>query len=886
MAMPVLATKLFMPPPRPKLVLRPRLVERLNEGLQGKLILISAPAGFGKTTLISEWISGCGHPVAWVSLDERDDDPSRFLTYFISALQTIDTRIGKGMVGGLQTSQPQPAPTESTLTILLNEINTVSNHFILVLDDYHVIESQQVDNALAFLLKQLPPQMHLVIATREDPDLPLARLRASGQLTELRAADLRFTSEEAAGFLNQVMGLNLPTENITALETRTEGWITGLQLAAISMQGTKDTAGFIKSFTGSHHFVLDYLVEEILQHQPGNVQNFLLCTSILDRMCGPLCDTVLNDPSISGQEMLEYMEHANLFLTPLDNERRWYRYQHLFADLLRQQLRQSTSTSTEERRLNPNELHRRASQWYEDNGLEIEAFHHAAAANDFDRAERLIEGNGMPLHYRGAMAPVIRWLESLPRETMDARPSLWVTYASAVMLSGNPLAVEEMLQSAEAGLAGLELNEKNRDLEGQIAGLRALVASSQNQIDTIMVQSRRALELLRPDNLPIRTAINFSLGYAHLFQGDRVAASRAFTEVLSAGQASGNFMFTIAAAVSLGGIQEEENQLHQAVETYRKILQMVGDPSHMAACEAYYGLARRYYEWNELDAAWQNCLQAAELAQQVECMTPIPYEVLKARLNLARGDSAGALDILTKASELMLQQHLGDQMSDIAAAQVVALLHQDNLIEAAHVAQKYENPVSLARVYLARGDAAAALTLLEPQLKQAKEKGSPSELLKVIVLQALAFHANGETDKAVGALGEALAMAEPGGFTRTFVDEGAPMAQLLSEVSARGILPGYVSKLLASFDPDEVQLRVVHHAGSFRFSTQPLIEPLSPRELEVLRLIALGLSNREISERLFLALSTVKGHSRIIFDKLQVQRRTEAVARARELGLL
>ena len=341
--MPLLATKLFIPPPRPKIVLRPHLVERLNNGLNGKLTLISAPAGFGKTTLVSEWIADCGRPVAWVSLDERDDDPSRFLTYLIAALQTIDENIGRGMMGGLQSSQAQTVPTEATLTILLNEINLVPENFILILDDYHVIESKHVDNAVAFILKQLPPQMHLVIATREDPDLPLARMRAQGQLTELRAADLRFTFAEAAGFLNQVMGLNLSEDDIASLETRTEGWIAGLQLAALSLQGHKDTASFIKSFTGSHHFVLDYLVEEILEQQPESVQNFLLRSSILDRMCGPLCDAVYRDPTASGQETLEYMERANLFIIPLDNERRWYRYQHLFADLLRQRLQQRAS---------------------------------------------------------------------------------------------------------------------------------------------------------------------------------------------------------------------------------------------------------------------------------------------------------------------------------------------------------------------------------------------------------------------------------------------------------------------------------------------------------------------------------------------------------------
>ena len=388
MSEPLLLTKLYIPPPRPKIVLRPRLIERLNEGLcSRKLTLISAPAGFGKTTLVSEWVAGCERPVAWLSLDEGDNDPARFLTYLVAALQTIAANIGAGVLGVLQS--PQPPPIESILTALLNEITTIPDNFVLVLDDYHVIDSKPVDKALTFLLEHLPPQMHLVIATREDPHLPLARLRARGQLTELRAADLRFTPAEAAEFLNQVMGLNLSAEDIAALETRTEGWIAGLQLAALSMQGHQDAASFIQSFTGSHHFVLDYLVEEVLQQQSESIQTFLLRTSILDRLCGPLCDAVLGSPSASGQETsgqetLEYLEHANLFIVPLDDERHWYRYHHLFADVLRMHLMAEQPDQV-------SALHRRASEWYEHNGSTADAIRHALAAEDFARAADLVE---------------------------------------------------------------------------------------------------------------------------------------------------------------------------------------------------------------------------------------------------------------------------------------------------------------------------------------------------------------------------------------------------------------------------------------------------------------------------------------------------------------
>jgi LuxR family maltose regulon positive regulatory protein len=394
---PILATKLYIPPSRRSVVLRPRLVERLNEGLAAghRLTLVSAPAGFGKTTLVSDWVAGCGRPAAWLSLDEGDSDPSRFLTYLIAALQTIGAGIGEGVLAVLQS--PQPPPPESTLTALLNDIAAIPSDLVLVLDDCHVLDAKAVDDALAFLVEHLPPQVHLVIATREDPALPLARLRARGQLTELRGSDLRFTPDEAAAFLNQVMDLDLSTDEVGALEGRTEGWIAGLQLAALSLQGREDAAGFIASFAGSHHFVLDYLVEEVLQRQSEPVQAFLLRTSILDRLCGPLCDVVLLDASAPGQETLEYLDRANLFLIPLDSERRWYRYHHLFADLLRQRRRQNITPG------NAAELHIRASQWYEDNGLDIEAFHHATAANDIERAERLINGGGIPQHSRAAV---------------------------------------------------------------------------------------------------------------------------------------------------------------------------------------------------------------------------------------------------------------------------------------------------------------------------------------------------------------------------------------------------------------------------------------------------------------------------------------------------
>ena len=865
-------------------------MERLNDGLHQTLglTLISAPAGFGKTTLVNEWVASCGRPAAWFSLDAGDNDTARFLAYLVAALQTIAPNIGEGVLGALQS--PQPPSAESILTSLLNEVTSISNNFILVLDDYHVVDSKQIDNALAFLLINLPPQMHLVIATREDPDLPLARLRARDQLTELRAADLRFTPAEAAEFLNRVMGLNLSAEDIGALENRTEGWIAGLQLAAISMQGHKDAASFIKSFTGSHHFVMDYLVEEVLQQQPESVQTFLLHTSILDRLCGSLCEAVLLDSSADGQATLEYLEHANLFIIPLDNERRWYRYHHLFADLLRQRLHQSIASpeAKADAENHVNELHIRASQWYEDNSLQLEAFQHAAVANDIERAERLIEGKGIPLHFSGGVTPILDWLESLPKIVLEARPWLWWRHAALLLINGQTIGVEEKLDAAEAALAdamqGSEADDKTRHWIGRIAAARAVLALTQYQVEAMLTQSRRALEYLPAGNPAIRTTPLWTLGYAHFLQGERAAARQAYTEAISLSQASGDIFTAILATIGLGNVQEADNQLYPAVETYQRVLQWAGDKPQQIIHEAHLGLARIFYEWNHLDAAGQHGQQSLKLARQYEQVIDrfIVCEVFLARLKLAQGDVDSATALLMKVDQSVRQHNFVHRMAEVAAVQVLTLLRQGNLATAAHLAETHNLPTSQARVHLARGDPSAALGVLEPFHQHVEAKGWQDERLRVIILQALAYHAQGEKDKAVQLLGDALVLAEPGGLIRIFVDEGTPMAQLLSESAVQEIMPDYAGKLLATFEAETQRIE----DRSYLSPAQPLIEPLSQRELEVLRLVAQGLSNDEIGKRLFLALDTVKGHNRRIYDKLQVQRRTEAVARARELGLL
>jgi LuxR family transcriptional regulator, maltose regulon positive regulatory protein len=878
---PLLFTKLYVPPSRPGIIARPRLTERLNDGTHGQLTLVSAPAGFGKTTLVGEWAAGCGRPVAWLSLDHRDDDPSSFLTYLVAALRTIAPEVGGEALVALQSAQTPPI--ESILTTIVNEISAVPDDFVFILDDYHVLDSKPDDEALLFLLEHLPPRMHLVIATREDPRLPLARLRAQGQLTELRAADLRFRPAEAAEFLKRATGLDLSAEDVQALEARTEGWIAGLQMAAISLQGLPDAAGFIRSFTGSHRFVLDYLLEEVLDREPVDVRTFLLRTSILDRLCGPLCDAVLCSPTGTGDGTLQAVERANLFIIPLDNERRWYRYHHLFGDLLRRRLEQSLSPDEVA------ELHVRASEWFERDGQLLEAFHHATAANDIERAGRLIDSDGMDLHLHSVLTPIRDWLASLPATVLDARPLLLVRSSTLALMAAQTTGVEEKLQAAERALHRAEPGEETRDLIGQIACARATLALTRYDPEEMAAQAHRAQEYLRPDNLSFRFAAAWTATHAHLFGGDRVAAARACRECVELAERSGEVFSRMLAAEALGKVQELDNQLPQAAESYREVLELAGDQPLPNVEEAHLSLASISYQWNDLDAAEEHAQQSRQLARLYDRAIDrsIASDVFLARVALARGDVEGAAAMLAQAQRSAHDNAFVLRLPEIAAAQILTLIRQGQVAAAARLATQYELPLGQARVLIAQGDPAAALALLEPVGQRTEDQGWADEQLRTLVLQAVAQHALGEEERAARSLSDALALAEPGGFIRLFVDEGAPMADLLSAAAAQGSRPDYAGRILAAFQRETKGERPASSApASPAAGPSAPAGPLTARELEVLRLVAQGLSNQEIGRQLFLALDTVKGHNRRIFEKLGVQRRTEAVARAGELGLL
>jgi LuxR family transcriptional regulator, maltose regulon positive regulatory protein len=912
-------TKLYIPPPRPHAVLRPRLTGRLNGGLHGKLTLISAPAGFGKTTLLSEWLTDCRRPAAWLSLDRGDNDPIRFLAYLVAALQTIEADLGAGVKSLLQSLQP--LPIESVLTTLLNEVTTVPDNFVLVLDDYHFIDAEPIDDALAFLIDHLPPQMHLVVATREDPQLPLARLRAREQLTELRATDLRFTPEEAAEFLKEVMGLDVSTEDIAALESRTEGWIAGLQLAALSMKGRKDTAGFVQAFTGTHRFVLDYLVEEVLQQQPDRVRTFLLRTSILDRLSGPLCDAITGQEDSRG--MLEALERHNLFVVPLDDERRWYRYHHLFANVLQ-------ARAMEEQPDQVPTLHRRASEWHEHNGLPADAIRHALAAEDFERAADLVEVTWLAMDRRFQSATWLGWAKALPDELVRFRPVLSAGYGRALLDVGELEAAEARLRdaerwldttadmnqspderpevpSAEISVPGMVVadEEQFRSLPASIATARAANAQALGDMSGAVKYARRALDLLPGGYYYERGVLAAHLGVVYWVRGDLEAAHKSFADFMANMRMAGNILVAIGGTFVLADIRMAQGRLHEAVRAYEQSLQLAtaqSEPVLQGTADLYLGLSELQCEQGYLEAARQQLLTSKELGEHA-ALPELQYRscVAEARIKEAEGDQDGALDLLYEAE----RQYISSPVSEVrpaAALKARVWVRQGRLTEAlswvheqglsAHddlsYMQEFEH-ITLARVLIAQYKSERversiheSMGLLERLLKAAEDGKRAGSVIEILVLQALAHEAQGNIPPALAPLERALSLAEPEGYVRLFVDEGIPMARLLSEAVAHGITPDYTVKLLAVFEAEEHKSEDQPHVPP----AQSVVEPLSQRELEVLRLIAQGLSNREISQRLFLALDTVKGHNRKIFSKLMVQRRTEAVARARELGLL
>jgi LuxR family transcriptional regulator, maltose regulon positive regulatory protein len=802
--------------------------------------------------------------------------------------------------------EPQPPPIQTVVTTLLNDLGAIADDVVLVLDDYQVIDERDVQDGMAFLLDHLPPQLHLVIASRSDPALPLARLRARGELVETRAADLRFTLAEAAAYLNEMMGLSLTAQDVATLEGRTEGWIAALQLAALSMQGRDDIAAFIAGFAGDDRYIVDYLAEEVLQRQPEDVRSFLLQTSILDRLTGSLCDAVIGQDG--GKAMLNALQRGNLFLVPLDDRRRWYRYHQLFADVLRARL-------LDEQPDGVGELHRRASDWYEQHGERSEAIRHAMAGEDFEWAANLVE-LAMPGLRQGRQDATLRgWLEALPEEVIRVRPVLSVAYVGALMVSGELEGVEARLRDAERWLAtpraigeepqalsaGMVVvdEEAFRDLPGAIAIYRAGQARILGDVAGTIAHARRALELVGEEDHFGRGAAAAFLGLAYWTGGDLDEAQRWYADGMASLEKAGYLSDVIGGAITLADIRITQGRLGEAMSTYERVLRVAtkhAAPALRGAADMHVGMSRLCYERNELDAAIQHLLTSSELGEHAG-LPPNRYRwrVAMARIRAAEGDLGGALDLLNEAERLYVSDFSPD-VRPVPALRARVWIAQGRWADALGWARErglsVEDDVSymrefehltLAKVLLARdqadrpgGSIHEVTSLLERLLRAAEEGARTGSVLEILLLQALAQQTQGDIPAALASLRRALTLAEPEGYVRTFTDEGQPMASLLKAAAKQGIAPSYVRRLLAA----------ATKTGGGPHVQPGLIEPLSERELDVLRLLGTDLNGPDIARELIVSLSTVRTHTNRIYAKLGVNNRQAAVRRARQLDLL
>jgi LuxR family maltose regulon positive regulatory protein len=880
--LPLLTTKLYIPRPRPNQVSRSHLIDRLNESQSRKITLISAPPGFGKTTLLSAWIPQNQYCVTWVSLDTADNAPFLFWTYIISALQMLDAHLGERALSILRSSQA--VSLESVISTLINEIAAFSDRFTLVLDDYHVITSEAIHNSFIFLIDHQPPQMHLIINTRMDPPFPLAQLRARGELTELRADDLRFNFDEAALLLNQIAGLNLTAQDVAALESRTEGWIAGLQLAALSMQGHSDCTSFINAFTGSHRFVLDYLSDQVLQQQPEDLRLFLLQTSILDRVSAPLCDALTGHTD--SQAMLEIVDQRNLFLIPLDDDRRWYRYHHLFADVLKHRLKEEQPDTMLE-------LHRRASEWYERAGLLPQAVHHTLAAKEYERAVRLIERVADSVWQRGEITSLTSWMKALPDAIRRAHPMLCLDYARFLAGAFQNVAVETIVREVELGL---ETNTPTNDQEaassrGRVAALSAHLASLNNDFSQSIELSHRAQELIPRDDSRWRGFIALNLAGAYRFTSRWEEASQTYLEAATFCQLAENRVDALAALGLRGEVLQAQGQLREAAQQFEQVLRLAQAwdiPYSPAIGYALTGLGRVWCEWNDLDAALRYARAGLEHGTQADFVDVMLRGYLAlVRIRKAQGDLDGALALLEDVEPVVQRMDVPEVKEWVNAFRAQVWLEKGYLEAAFHWAAGHTSnvhdgiyptiPVALAQVWLAQGRPDQALQLLDHALQAAEQVGRLGNAIQILVVKALTHRARGDPDRALIDLEKALELAEPEGYFRVFMDEGKPILRLLARTAARNPASGYIQKLLEGLG-GPVAIEPI--------ASPQLIEPLTTRELQVLRLIADGATNQEIANELVLSIYTVKKHISNIYGKLGVDNRVQAVARARHLGLL
>jgi LuxR family maltose regulon positive regulatory protein len=910
----LLATKLHVPRPPPGFVPRPRLAEALGEGLGRELVLVCAPAGFGKTALLAGWVQGSRYRVAWLGLDAGDSDPARFWRYVVAALDRARPGLA-GRVGPLL-GPPPPRSFEGLVTALINELAAQpgADEVVLVLDDYHLVDSEVVDGSVAFLLEHLPPDLHLVLASRADPPLPLARLRGRRQLAELRAAELRFTDQEAAALLAEAAGPGLPEPAIAALVARTEGWAAGLQLAALSLRGRADPAGFVAAFSGSHRFVLDYLTDEVLERQGGQVREFLLDTSVLDRLSGELCDAVTG--RTGSQAMLEQVERAGLFLVPLDEVRGWWRYHHLFADLLRARLH-------EEQPGRVPALHRAAAAWSDEHGLADDAVRHALAAGDALWAARLTERYFDALYYRSGEATTLRrWLAALPPETLRARPRLCVAQAVSAVVGGRVETAEPLIDDAERAFAatageGDEPSAGGADsvlanVPAWITFMRAQIARLRGDPAGVVQFAQQALALLGDGDSYLRFLVRSCFVVADWLHGDLGQAEHGVLEqaehgladVIAERRLAGEGYLAMRAYYDLGRIQHARGRLDAAVATYRRALDTcgaaVGDQQPYLGM-AHVGLAAVLYERDELAAALDHATGGVTLCRQLAFTQPLATGLATlARIRQAHGDAAAAAAAMDEARQAGPSPQVVALINPVPSLWArLTLAHGDLAAVARWAAERglgaddeptyIREPeyLALARILLAQKLPGQATVLLGRLLERAVSQDRTGSVIEIQALRALAL-ARGDRAAALDALAEALTFACPQGYVRVFADEGAPMQALLTELAARrdqravarDITPGYLAALLRASRPAPVA------PPSERAAPPGLAEPLTDREASVLRLIAAGKSNQRIAHELVVTLDTVKKHVSHVLGKLGAANRTEAVTRARQLGLI
>jgi LuxR family maltose regulon positive regulatory protein len=914
---PLLTTKLCIPPLHPSLVPRSRLIEQLDEGLHlgHKLTLVSAPAGFGKTTLVSEWTNALDCPVAWLSLDSADDDPGRFFAYFIDAMQKIDQRLGCEIESAMRSGQIPPAEVIST--ILINDILEMDGRFLLVMDDFHVIQDGFILQAMEKLVTNFPQPLHLVLLTREDPSLPLARLRANNQLTEIRAGDLRFTGGEVDRFLNEVMGLSLSQEDITTLEDRTEGWVVGLQLAGLSVRDGKDPSGLIAALSGSHRFILSYLTEQVLDRQPEEIRHFLLQTSILDKLNSDLCNAVTGRED--SRSLLEGLFSANLFLIPLDDEHKWYRYHHLFADLLRDLY--STRQKDE-----ATELHRRASRWYAQAGGERgtfagEAIQHALAAGDYALVVKLLENHAPGMIMQGYAKTVHGWVQAIPAEWSLQSPRTDIAFAWMHLFRGAYTRAFPYLERLQGSLADSrikhQLGEERLSLEAEWLVIQSLILYAQGKAKESVVTVTRALETAPEQDSHVRSLAYYALASARQFLEDYPRAVKAYQMAIQHSRAAENLVAEMMSTVGLGLMACKRGQLHLACEIAAPVSARVereGTPPPTSA--GVYGLLGQvYYQWGRVEKARGHVLRALQLSTLGGYSTITAYyRVLLSRLFEMEGDLESAAREIQQAVDLLQMEAHDDVRREVISQQVRVYLDRDRPAAAELALQgqgfSFEDGFSFPefpsgrdvshslgllyssalRILLYRARARCELVSLRAGIEVADcliagalQGQYISLVLEALLLRAQMHAALGDDRDGRTDYVHALELAEPEGFISIFVEQGRPVAEALADLVARdelgAVQPDYVENILDAFS-------ALRSPGVVLGESPALIEPLTDRELDVLRLMVKGFKYKEIAAKLFISLNTVRFHVKAIYGKLGVNNRTQAAERAHRLRLL